>query len=80
MAYKLKILVADDESRMYKLVKDFLVKQNYEALEAGNGSEALGIFFETAGQRIAGIGVCAADSAGFPQKRSIEKVNSTLQS
>ncbi|MDE7478162.1 MAG: response regulator transcription factor [Lachnospiraceae bacterium] len=43
---KLKILVVDDESRMRKLVKDFLVKQNYEVLEAGNGSEALDIFFE----------------------------------
>jgi DNA-binding response OmpR family regulator len=43
---KLKILVVDDESRMRKLVKDFLTKQNYEVLEAGDGSEALDIFFE----------------------------------
>lgn len=43
---KLKILVVDDESRMRKLVKDFLVKQNYEVLEAGDGSAALNIFFE----------------------------------
>lgn len=43
---KLKVLVVDDESRMRKLVKDFLVKQNYEVLEAGDGSEALDIFFE----------------------------------
>lgn len=43
---KLKILVVDDESRMRKLVKDFLVKQNYEVLEAGDGSAALDIFFE----------------------------------
>ena len=42
---KLKILVVDDESRMRKLVKDFLVKQNYEVMEAGDGSEALDIFF-----------------------------------
>lgn len=42
---KLKILVVDDESRMRKLVKDFLVKQNYEVLEAGDGSEALDVFF-----------------------------------
>ena len=31
---KLKILVVDDESRMRKLVKDFLVKKNFEVLEA----------------------------------------------
>ncbi|MDE5823240.1 MAG: response regulator transcription factor, partial [Lachnospiraceae bacterium] len=43
---RLKILVVDDESRMRKLVKDFLVKQNYEVLEAGDGSEALDIFFD----------------------------------
>ena len=42
----LKILVVDDESRMRKLVKDFLVKQNYEVLEAGDGSAALDLFFE----------------------------------
>ena len=43
---KLKILVVDDESRMRKLVRDFLVKQNYEVLEAGDGEEALDVFFE----------------------------------
>lgn len=42
----LKILVVDDESRMRKLVKDFLVKKGYEVLEAGDGSEALDIFFD----------------------------------
>ena len=35
---KLKILVVDDESRMRKLVKDFLVKRNFEVLEAENGA------------------------------------------
>ncbi|MCR5716029.1 MAG: response regulator transcription factor [Lachnospiraceae bacterium] len=42
---RLKILVVDDESRMRKLVKDFLVKSNYEVLEAGDGAEAVDIFF-----------------------------------
>ena len=42
---KLKILVVDDESRMRKLVKDFLVKSNYEVLEAGDGEAAEDIFF-----------------------------------
>ena len=41
----LKILVVDDESRMRKLVKDFLVKQNYEVLEAENGEMAVDMFF-----------------------------------
>lgn len=42
---KLKILVVDDESRMRKLVRDFLVKQDYEVLEARDGEEALDIFY-----------------------------------
>ena len=42
---KLKILVVDDESRMRKLVRDFLVRQDYELLEAGDGEEALDIFY-----------------------------------
>lgn len=44
---KLKILVVDDESRMRKLVKDFLVKQDYEVIEAGDGAEALEQFYAT---------------------------------
>ena len=43
---KLKILVVDDEQRMRKLVKDFLTKKNFEVLEAGDGEEAVEIFFE----------------------------------
>ena len=41
----LKILVVDDESRMRKLVKDFLTKKNFQVLEAGNGEEAMDIFY-----------------------------------
>ena len=42
---KIKILVADDESRMRKLLHDFLAKENYEVLEAADGEEALDIFY-----------------------------------
>ena len=49
MMEKMKVLVVDDESRMRKLVKDFLVKSNYEVLEAADGVEALDIFFENKG-------------------------------
>lgn len=42
---RLKILVVDDESRMRKLVKDFLVKKNFDVLEAVDGEEAEKIFF-----------------------------------
>ena len=43
---QLKILVVDDESRMRKLVKDFLVKSGFQVIEAENGAEAVDIFFE----------------------------------
>ncbi len=43
---KSKILVVDDESRMRKLVRDFLVKNNYEVVEAADGQQALDLFFE----------------------------------
>ncbi len=41
-----KILIVDDESRMRKLVRDFLVKRGFDALEAANGEEALDIFYQ----------------------------------
>ncbi len=43
---KVKILIADDESRMRKLVKDFLVREDYEVIEAADGNEALDRFYE----------------------------------
>ena len=43
---QLKILVVDDESRMRKLVGDFLKKSGYQVWEASDGSEALDVFFE----------------------------------
>ena len=42
----IKILVVDDESRMRKLIKDFLMQKGYQILEAGDGEEALKIFEE----------------------------------
>lgn len=43
---KLKILVVDDESRMRKLVKDFLTRSGYTVVEAADGMEAMDIFYE----------------------------------
>ena len=43
---KIKILVVDDESRMRKLLRDFLVKAGYEVHEAGDGSQAVDMFFD----------------------------------
>lgn len=43
---KMKILVVDDESRMRKLVKDFLGREGYQVLEAGDGMEAMEVFYD----------------------------------
>lgn len=42
----LKILVVDDEPRMRKLVKDFLLIKGYQVIEAGDGEEAVDLFFK----------------------------------
>lgn len=43
---KIKILVVDDESRMRKLVRDFLEREGFHVLEAGDGEEAMDRFYE----------------------------------
>ena len=43
---KIKILVVDDEERMQKLLKDFLKMKDYEVFLAGNGEEAIDLFFK----------------------------------
>ena len=43
---RLKVLVVDDESRMRKLVRDFLVKKEFDVIEAEDGEKAIDIFFD----------------------------------
>lgn len=43
---RLKILVVDDESRMRKLIRDFLTRNGYDVLEAGDGEQAVDLFME----------------------------------
>ena len=42
---RIKILVVDDESRMRKLVKDFLEREGFRVLEAGDGEQAMELFY-----------------------------------
>lgn len=42
----IKIMVVDDESRMRKLVKDFLSREGYKVIEAADGEEAVDLFYE----------------------------------
>ena len=42
---KIKILIVDDESRMRKLVNDFLSRHSYDVVEAKDGEEAIDKFY-----------------------------------
>lgn len=70
---KIKILVVDDESRMRKLVKDFLVRQDYEVLEAGDGEEALDIFYREKGIALIILDVMMPRRNGFEVCREIRE-------
>ena len=75
---RLKILVVDDESRMRKLVRDFLVKKDFEVLEAGDGEEALDVFYNEKNIALVILdvmmpkinGMCAGKSVRIPRCRS----------
>ena len=70
---KLKILVVDDESRMRKLVRDFLEKQNFAVLEAGDGSEALDIYFDNQDIALIILDVMMPKMDGWEVCREIRK-------
>lgn len=71
----LKILIVDDESRMRKLVKDFLVKKNYIVLEAGDGEEALEIFYNDKEISLVILDVMMPKMDGWETCREIRKVS-----
>ena len=70
---RLKILVADDESRMRKLVKDFLIKSNFEVLEAEDGSQALDLFYATKDIALIILDVMMPKMDGWETCRTIRK-------
>ena len=70
-----KVLVIDDESRMRKLVRDFLSKKGYEVLEAGNGEEALEIFYEDKNIDLLILDVMMPKMDGWEVCREIRKTS-----
>ena len=74
---RLKVLVVDDESRMRKLVRDFLVKSNFDVLEAGDGEEALDIFYKEKDIALIILDVMMPKMAGWQVCREI-RVNSKV--
>ena len=72
---RLKILVVDDESRMRKLVKDFLIKKDFDVLEAGDGEEAVDIFLREKGIALIILDVMMPKMDGWQVCREIRKVS-----
>ena len=72
---KTKILVVDDESRMRKLVKDFLVRQGYTVLEAADGMEAMDYFYEDKDIALIILDVMMPGMDGFEVLREIRRTS-----
>ena len=70
---KLKILVVDDESRMRKLVKDFLGREGFQVLEAGDGQEAIELFYENKDIALIILDVMMPRMDGWQTCREIRK-------
>ncbi len=70
---KVKVLVVDDESRMRKLVHDFLSKSNYEVIEAADGEEAIDIFYENKDISLIILDVMMPKIDGWETCRTIRK-------
>lgn len=70
---KLKILVVDDESRMRKLVKDFLIRSNFDVIEAEDGEQALDIFFANKGIALIILDVMMPKMDGWQVCREIRQ-------
>ncbi len=72
----MKILVVDDESRMRKLVKDFLVKSGYIVIEAVDGEEAVDMFMSTKDIDLIILDVMMPKLDGYAVAEEIRKVSS----
>ena len=70
---QLKILVVDDESRMRKLVKDFLSVKGFSVVEASNGEEAVDVFFEQKDIVLIILDVMMPKMDGWETLRTIRK-------
>ena len=72
----IKILVADDESRMRKLIHDYLMKEGYEVLEAEDGVQALDLFYQEREIALVILDVMMPGADGWTVLREIRKESS----
>ena len=69
----LKVLMVDDESRMRKLVSDFLTRKGYQVIEAGDGEEAVDKFYEDKNISLVILDVMMPKMNGWDTCRQIRK-------
>ena len=69
----LKVLVVDDEARMRKIVRDFLVAKDYMVVEASNGEEAIDIMYEDKNIDLVLLDVMMPKMDGWEACREIRK-------
>ncbi len=72
---RLKVLVVDDEVRIRKLLKDFLVRNHFEVLEAGDGEEALDMFYMDSGISLIVLDVMMPKMDGWQVCREVRKTS-----
>ncbi len=70
-----KILVADDEARMRKLVTDFLKREGYDVVEAEDGKAALEIFYRESDVSLVLLDVMMPGCDGWSVCREIRKTS-----
>lgn len=72
---RLKILIVDDESRMRKLVKDFLERDGFTVLEAGDGLEAMDVFYDNKDIALLILDVMMPKMDGWQVCREVRQVS-----
>ena len=71
----IKILVVDDEPRMRKLVKDFLVKDGFIVVEASDGEEAYNMFTSSNDISLIIMDVMMPKMNGYETSAEIRKIS-----
>ena len=70
-----KIMVVDDDTRIRKLVKDFLETDHFYVLEASNGEEAMDLFYENPDTALVLLDVMMPDMDGWQVLREIRETS-----
>ena len=70
-----KIIIADDEQLIRKLVSDFLKNENYTVLEAGDGAEALKLFEENPDTDLLILDIMMPEYDGWEVSRKVRETS-----